>query len=70
MSNEQQRYLDEVEMLLAQERLSPDDQVSVQQLVDAVKELRAENKRLRSALVKANSKKPKMSTRLKEALYE
>ncbi|MEW4370376.1 hypothetical protein [Paenibacillus kandeliae] len=71
MNEQHQQWIEDVEALLRQERLSPDDEQSVRHLLETVQALQAENQRLRSALVKANnSKKPKMSTRLKDALYE
>lgn len=67
---EQQEWMEQTETLLRQERLSPEDAEAVQKLLDIVSELTAENKRLRTALVKASSNKPRMSSRLKDALYE
>ncbi|WP_046214959.1 hypothetical protein [Paenibacillus wulumuqiensis] len=67
---EQQEWMEQTETLLRQERLSPEDAEAVQKLLEIVSELTAENKRLRTALVKANSNKPRMSSRLKDALYE
>ncbi|WP_017815253.1 hypothetical protein [Paenibacillus shenyangensis] len=67
---EHQEWVQQTEALLRQERLSPEDAEAVQKLLDIVNELTAENKRLRTALVKANSNKPRMSSRLKDALYE
>lgn len=70
MSDNIQSARSQVEQLLQQGQLRAEDSVALQQLLDTVEELQTENKRLRTALVKANSKKPKMSSRLKDALYE
>lgn len=70
MSDTIQPALVHIEQLLQKQQLSIEDHNALQQLLDTVQQLQADNKRLRTALVKANSKKPKMSSRLKDALYE
>ncbi|MFD1885151.1 hypothetical protein [Paenibacillus wenxiniae] len=70
MSDNIQAAWSQIDQLLKQGQLPKEDSAALQQLLDAVQHLEAENKRLRTALVKANSKKPKMSSRLKDALYE
>ncbi|WPP43054.1 hypothetical protein SK066_08995 [Paenibacillus hunanensis] len=70
MSDTIQPALVHIEQLLQKQQLSTEDHNALQQLLDTVQQLQADNKRLRTALVKANSKKPKMSSRLKDALYE
>ncbi|WP_322905459.1 hypothetical protein [Paenibacillus campi] len=68
--NDIQSAVDQMEQLLHQQRLSMEEEDAVQQLLNTIVQLQADNKRLRTALVKANSTKPKMSSRLKDALYE
>ncbi len=70
MSDTIQPALVHIEQLLQKQQLRTEDHNALQQLLDTVQQLQADNKRLRTALVKANSKKPKMSSRLKDALYE
>ncbi|GGJ10430.1 hypothetical protein [Paenibacillus hunanensis] len=70
MSDTIQPALVHIEQLLQKQQLRTEDHDALQQLLDTVQQLQADNKRLRTALVKANSKKPKMSSRLKDALYE
>ncbi|MNN33801.1 hypothetical protein D3C81_1475730 [compost metagenome] len=57
--------------LLQQGGLQDKEKVMIQQLLEQVTELHAENARLRKALLRANAaNNPRMSTKLKEALYE
>ncbi len=70
MNEEPSLVIAQVEQLLLEKRLGTEESEAVQNLLDTVQRLQAENKRLRTALVKANNNKPKMSSRLKDALYE
>lgn len=57
--------------LLQHEGLQQDEKDLIQQLVEQVEGLQAENKRLRKTLLRVNSaNNPRMSSKLKEALYE
>ncbi len=70
MNEEASFVIAQVEQLLLEKRLGMEESEAVRSLLDTVQQLQAENKRLRTALVKANKSKPKMSSRLKDALYE
>lgn len=57
--------------LLKLGRLQDKEKVMIQELLEQVEELQLENARLRKALLRANAaNNPRMSTKLKEALYE
>ena len=50
--------------------LKAEDAEWVEDVLHRFKETEAQNKRLREALLKANGRKPTMSTKLRDALYE
>lgn len=57
--------------LLQHEGLQQEEKVLIQQLIEQVQALQSENKRLRKTLLRVNAANhPRMSSKLKEALYE
>ncbi|MBA9088569.1 regulator of replication initiation timing [Fontibacillus solani] len=57
--------------LLQHGGLQDKEKAMIQELIEQVEELQAENARLRKTLLRVNAaNNPRMSTKLKEALYE
>lgn len=57
--------------LLQHEGLQQEEKALIQQLIEQAEGLQAENKRLRKTLLRVNAaNNPRMSSKLKEALYE
>lgn len=56
--------------LLTRSEWTAGDAPLIEQLLHTLQTVSAENKRLRTALLKVNAQQPKMSSRLRDALYE
>ncbi|MGV7117367.1 hypothetical protein [Paenibacillus kyungheensis] len=56
--------------LLTRSEWTASDAPLIEQLLHTLQTVSAENKRLRTALLKVNAQQPKMSSRLRDALYE
>lgn len=56
--------------LLTRSEWTVTDAPLIKQLLHTLQTVSAENKRLRTALLKVNAQQPKMSSRLRDALYE
>lgn len=59
-----------MERLLSRVALESGEAEWLRGLTNRLAETEAQNKRLREALLKANGRKPTMSTKLRDALYE
>lgn len=63
--------LEHYRTMLDHTEISEQDKVLIRELIEQVEELTAENGRLRRTLLRVSSKnESKMSSRLKDALYE
>ncbi|MNN78155.1 hypothetical protein D3C76_105530 [compost metagenome] len=63
--------LEPYEQLLQHEGLKDEDKDLIKQLIEQTLNLQAENTRLRKTLLRVNAAhNPRMSSKLKEALYE
>lgn len=70
MSLDQGLDLTKFEAILADERLLPEHKELISQLLSQAQQLQAENGRLRKAVLFHTQKGSRMSTKLKDALYE
>lgn len=70
MSLDQGLGLAKFEAMLEDERMLPEHKQLVSQLLSQMEQLQAENGRLRKAVLFHSQKGSRMSTKLKDALYE
>lgn len=71
MPDRPQLDLNSFRELLQHGGLQDKEKVMIQELIEHVEELHAENARLRKTLLRVNAaNNPRMSTKLKDALYE
>lgn len=70
MSEHQAGDGERLERLRARVELENEEAEWLEGLLNRLAETEAQNKRLREALLKANGRKPTMSTKLRDALYE
>lgn len=71
MTEEERTVLEQqLNELLTRSEWTVADTPLIEQLLHTLQTFSAENKRLRTALLKANAQQPKMSSRLRDALYE
>ncbi len=71
MTEEERTVLEQqLNELLTRSEWTVADTPLIEQLLHTLQTVSAENKRLRTALLKANAQQPKMSSRLRDALYE
>jgi len=71
MTEEERLMLEQqVNELLTRSEWTAADASVIEQLLHTLQTVSAENKRLRTALLKVNAQQPKMSSRLRDALYE
>ncbi|MNP54982.1 hypothetical protein D3C76_1495830 [compost metagenome] len=71
MPDRPQLDLNSFRELLQHGGLQDKEKAMIQELIEHAEELHAENARLRKTLLRANAaNNPRMSTKLKEALYE
>lgn len=70
MSEHQAGDAERLERLRARVELENGEAEWLEGLLNRLAETEAQNKRLREALLKANGRKPTMSTKLRDALYE
>ncbi|GGN95407.1 hypothetical protein [Saccharibacillus kuerlensis] len=61
---------DRLNKLREQQLLNAEEADWIEDLLHRLEEAESHNKRLREALLKVNGKKPSMSTKLRDALYE
>ncbi|AWB45081.1 hypothetical protein DCC85_13175 [Paenibacillus sp. CAA11] len=65
-TSEISEYMTESEISKLDEHM----QTVIRDMLQEIHDLRAENSRLRKALLRASSQQPKMSSKLRDALYE
>ncbi len=70
MSEHQISDAQRLERLRERVALEAEESEWLEELLHRLAETEAQNKRLREALLKANGRKPTMSTKLRDALYE
>ncbi|MNJ64432.1 hypothetical protein D3C77_603810 [compost metagenome] len=70
MSFDHELELTKYEAILEDEKMLPEHRQMLTQLLAQIQELQAENGRLRKAVLHYSHKGSRMSTKLKDALYE